>query len=164
MKQNCWTIKYRSLTYIYLVRSMYVSQWCIIPTMMFIHQIILKILSKITRSWNVGHVDLHLLWSQNLGHTVSSENMTLMHQIVLEIQDKVTGPWNIGHIDLHLFKNWLLIFFVSLRYEWENQRAHTKKCTSVFSFIPQGNEKKSTVSSYNLISYHFHIKSKGKQP
>ena len=38
-------------------------------------------------------------------------------------------------------------------------------CTSVFffffSFIPQGNEKKSTVNSYNLISYHLHTKSKG---
>ena len=33
-----------------------------------------------------------------------------------------------------------------------------------FSFIPQGNEKTSTVNSYNLISYHFHTKSKGKQP
>ena len=39
MKQNCWTIKYRSLTYIYLIRSIYVSHWPIIPTMMFIHQI-----------------------------------------------------------------------------------------------------------------------------
>ena len=104
MKQNCWTIKYRSLTYIYLVRSMYVSHWSIIATMMFIHQIILKILSKITRPWNTDHVDLYLLWSQSLGHTVSlSENMTLMHQIVLEILDKVTGPWNISHKNLHLF-------------------------------------------------------------
>ena len=33
-----------------------------------------------------------------------------------------------------------------------------------FSFISQGNEKMSTVSSYNLISYYFHTKSKGKQP
>ena len=33
-----------------------------------------------------------------------------------------------------------------------------------FSFIPQGNEKTSTVNSYNLISYHFYTKSKGKQP
>ena len=41
---------------------------------------------------------------------------------------------------------------------------HTKMCTLVFSFIPQGNKKKSTVNSYNLISYHFHTKSKGKQP
>ena len=86
MKQNCWTIHYRSLIYYrYLVRSIYVSHWSIIPTMMFIHQIILKILSKITRPWNIGHVDLYLLWGQSLGHTVSlSENMTLMHQIVLE--------------------------------------------------------------------------------
>ena len=70
MKQNRWTIKYRSLTYKYLVRSIY---------------IILKILSKITRPWNIGHVDLYLLRGQSLGHTVSTENMTLMHQIVLEI-------------------------------------------------------------------------------
>ena len=88
MKQNRWTIKYRSLTYmyIYLIRSICMTHWSIIPTMMFIHQIILKILSKITRPWNIGHVDLYLLWGQSLGHTVSlSENMTLMHQIVLEI-------------------------------------------------------------------------------
>ena len=88
MKQNRWTIKYRSLTYIYLVRSMYVSHWSITlyTSMMFIHQIILKIFSKITRPWNIGHVDLYLLWGQSLGHTVSlSENITLMHQIVLEI-------------------------------------------------------------------------------
>ena len=66
MKQNRWTIKYRSLTYIYLVRSMYVSHWSIIPTMMFIHQIILKILSKITRPWNIGHVDIFTLRSHCL--------------------------------------------------------------------------------------------------
>ena len=86
IKQNQWTIKYRSLTYIYLIRSIYVSHWSLIPTMMFIHQIILMILSKITRPWNIGHVDLYLHWGQSLGHTVSlSENMTLMHQILLEI-------------------------------------------------------------------------------
>ena len=56
MKQNHWTMKYRSWTYIYLVRSNYVSHWSIIPAMMFIHQIILKTLSKITRPWNIGHV------------------------------------------------------------------------------------------------------------
>ena len=47
MKQNRWPIKYSSLTYIYLIWSIYVSHWPIIPTMMFIHQIILKILIKI---------------------------------------------------------------------------------------------------------------------
>ena len=68
MKQNHWTIKYRSLTYIYLVRSIYVSHWSIIPTMMFIHQIILKILSKITRPWNIGHVDIFTLRSKLESH------------------------------------------------------------------------------------------------
>ena len=105
IKQNRWTIKYRSLTYIYFVRSIYVSHWSIIPTMMFIYQIIMKILSKITRPWNIGHVDLYLLWGQSSGHTVSlSENMPLMHQTVLE--DKVTGPWNIGHIPTFIFRSY----------------------------------------------------------
>ena len=86
MKQNCCTIKYRSLTHIYLIRSIYRPHWSIIPTMMFIHQIILKILGKIIRLWNIGHVDLYLLWGQSLGHSVSlSEYMTLMHQIILDI-------------------------------------------------------------------------------
>ena len=58
MKQNHWTIKYRLMTYINLMRSIFVSHWSIIPTMMFIHQIILKILSKITRPWNVCHADV----------------------------------------------------------------------------------------------------------
>ena len=72
--------------YIYLIRLIYVTHWSIIATMMFIHQIILKIFSKITRPWNIGHVDLYSLWGQCLGHTLSlSENMTLMPQIVLEI-------------------------------------------------------------------------------
>ena len=69
-------------------------------------------------------------------------------------------------------KNWLLIFFVSLGYEWKNRRAHFRMagvarhtmCTSVVLFIPQGKRKKSTVSSYNLISCYIHTKSKGKQP
>ena len=83
MKQNRWTIKYSNWpTYTWYGQS--VSHWSIIPTMMFIHQIILKILSKITRPWNIGDVDLYLVRDQSLGHTVSlSENMTLMHQIVL---------------------------------------------------------------------------------
>ena len=43
--------------------------------------------------------------------------------------------------------------------------ATIRKCARCFfPFIPQGNEKKSTVNSYNLILYHFHTKSKGKQP
>ena len=68
MKQNCWTIKYRSLTYIYLIRSIYVTHWSIIPTMMSIHQIILTILSKITRQWNTGHVDIFIFRSKFGSH------------------------------------------------------------------------------------------------
>ena len=46
-----------------------------------------------------------------------------------------------------------------------------RKCARrFFSFMPQGNEKKktkkkkTTVDSHTLISYHFHTKSKDKQP
>ena len=91
-KQNHWTIN--------------IGHW---PTYTWQGQsicqlIILKILSKINRPWNIGHVDLYSLWGQSLGHTGSlSENMTFMHQLVLEIYEKINGPWNIGHIDLHLF-------------------------------------------------------------
>ena len=125
MKQNHWTIKYRSLTYIYLMRSISVSHWSIIPTMMFIHQIILKILSKITKPWNTGHVDLYLFSGQSLGHTVSlSENMTLIHHhIVLEISGKITGPWNIGQSDLHLFLGQML--------------GHTDSWSQIVMFIHQ---------------------------
>ena len=70
IKQKHRTIKYRSLTYTYLMRSMFVSHWSILPTMIFIHQIILKILSKITRPWSIDHVDLYLFWGQSLGHTI----------------------------------------------------------------------------------------------
>ena len=165
MKQNHWTIKYRSLTYIYLIRSIFVSHWSIVPTMVCIYQmgrvkriwylslvraakvqaslricavsseppllahtssgqeelqtesqipgpcewlghtqlkfvmmecsktnsldapqIILKVLSKITRLWNIGLADQYLFWGQSSGHTVSlSENMTCIYQIVLKI-------------------------------------------------------------------------------
>ena len=54
IKLNHWTAKNRSLTYIYFMRWIFVSHWCIIPNMTFIHEIILKILSKITRPWNIG--------------------------------------------------------------------------------------------------------------
>ena len=104
IRQNQWTMKDRSLTHIYFTRSIFVSHWSITPNTIFLHQIILKILSKITRPLNIGHVDLYLIWGQSLCYTVSlSENMTLIRQIVLEIWGKITRPWNIGHSDLPLF-------------------------------------------------------------
>ena len=81
MKQNHWTIKYRSLTYTYLMRPIFVSHWFIISTMMFIHQILLKILCNITISWNTGHVDLYLFWSQSLGQTVSLSEKNDTHPL-----------------------------------------------------------------------------------
>ena len=43
--------------------------------------------------------------------------------------------------------------------------AAIRKCARRFfhSYLKE-TKKKSTVNSYNLISYHFHTKSKGKQP
>ena len=52
IKQIHWTTKYRSLTYIYFMRSIFVSHWSIIPSMTFIHQIVFKILGKTTQPWN----------------------------------------------------------------------------------------------------------------
>ena len=60
-----------------------------------------------------------------------------------------------------VLKNWLLIFFVSLKYEWKNRHART--CRFFHSYLKE-TKKTSTVNSYNLISYHFHTKSKGKEP
>ena len=48
IRQNHWTMKYRSLTYIHFMRSIFVSHWSIIPSMTFIHQIVFKILGKIS--------------------------------------------------------------------------------------------------------------------
>ena len=76
----------------------------------------------------------------------------------------------LSRIKLHLeeihrrqnsFKNWLLIFFRFLE-EWMEQPTcilyggrsrHTKMCTSVFSFIPQGKEN----SQLSILIISFHI-------
>ena len=60
IKQNHWTVKYRSLTYIYFMRSIFVIHWSIIPSMTFIQQIVFNILGKINQPWNIGHTDFHL--------------------------------------------------------------------------------------------------------
>ena len=57
IRQNHWTMKY-TVTYIYFE----VKRWVILthnPEMMFIHETVFKI----TGPWNIGHSDLHLLWS-----------------------------------------------------------------------------------------------------
>ena len=48
IRQNQWTMKYKSLTFIYLTRSIFVSHWSIITDTLFLHQIVFNIWSKIT--------------------------------------------------------------------------------------------------------------------
>ena len=66
IKQIHWTTKYRSLTYIYFMRSILVSHWSIITSMTFLHQIVFKILSKPTRLQNIGHWPISTLKGQSL--------------------------------------------------------------------------------------------------
>ena len=63
IKQNHWTEKYRSLTYIYVKRSIFASHWCIITSMTLLHRIVFKILSKVTGPWNI---DLPIFCEVNL--------------------------------------------------------------------------------------------------
>ena len=89
IKQSNWTAKYRSLTCIYFIRLIFVSHWSIVPSMTFLHQIIFKILSKVTGPQNTGH------WF--VSHWSIIPSMTFLHQIAFTILSKITGPWNIGH-------------------------------------------------------------------
>ena len=68
-RQKRWTVKYKSLTYIYFLRSMFVSHWSIIQCMTFLHQIVLKTLSEITEPQNISHWPTFILWGQSLCNT-----------------------------------------------------------------------------------------------
>ena len=69
LRQIHWTIKYRSLTHIGLIRPTFVSHWSIIPYIIFLHQTVFKILSKITGPRNIGHWSTGILWGQSLCQT-----------------------------------------------------------------------------------------------
>ena len=98
-------MKYRSVTYIYFIRSIFVSHWSIISSMTFLHQIVLKMLSEITGLQNIGHWPTYILWVQWLCHTdiLSQVCIAFLHQIVFKILSKVTGPQNIGHWPTYIF-------------------------------------------------------------
>ena len=66
IRQNHWTMKYRSLTYIYSFSSM--SHWISITSTTLIHQIVFKIEDKITRPCYVGHWPTHILCGKYLTH------------------------------------------------------------------------------------------------
>ena len=99
IRQNRWTMEYRSLTCIYFMRSIFVSHWSISPNMMFIHQISFKILNKITDTKYRSLTNIYFMRSTFVSQwsIISSTCMTFIHQIVFKIQCKITGPRNIGH-------------------------------------------------------------------
>ena len=53
-------------------QSLIVSHWSTIPSMTFNHQIVFKILTKITGPWNTGQWPVYILWGHSLCHTVRS--------------------------------------------------------------------------------------------
>ena len=67
IRQNHWTMKYRSQWPRFILRSNNGLYWLIIPN----HQIVFKIYGKITEPWNIGHSDLNLFWGQTSGHTLT---------------------------------------------------------------------------------------------
>ena len=52
--------KIKSLTHICSMRPTFVSHWSIIPNIIFLHQTVFTILSKITGPWNIGHIEVNL--------------------------------------------------------------------------------------------------------
>ena len=86
MKQNHWTMKYRPEWHIYCEVNLV---WYSLIISNYDVQLSnsLQIWSKVTGAWNIGHYDLHLLYSQNLCYWI-------IKQIVFKISGKVTGLWN----------------------------------------------------------------------
>ena len=89
IRQNHWTTKYRSLTCIYFMRSIFVSYWSISPNMMFVHQISFKILSKIADTKYRSLTYIYFMRSILVSHWSIISSMTFIHQIVFKIWDKI---------------------------------------------------------------------------
>ena len=90
IRQNQWTTKYRSLTYIYLIWSIYVTHWSIIPSTTFLHQIVFK-----QNHWTIKYRSLtyiYLIWSIYVTHWSIIPTMMFIHQIILKILSKITRP------------------------------------------------------------------------
>ena len=65
IRQNHWTVKYRSLTHICLMRLTFVSHLSIIPNIIFRHETVIKMLSKITGHHKMKDTDLHIFYELN---------------------------------------------------------------------------------------------------
>ena len=93
---NHWTAKNRSQTYIYFMRSIFVSHWCIIPNMTFTQQIILKTLSKVSDLHTYYEVNICVVLIQYLKYDLHISNS-------LQEVTKSLIEWNISQCDLYLF-------------------------------------------------------------
>ena len=103
IRQNHWTTKYRSLTFIYFMRSIFVSYWFISPNMMFVHQISFKILSKITDTKYRSLTYIIIFYEVNLC-------VTLINYIIYDLhpsnsfqdmrQNQVTDPHLLNEANL----------------------------------------------------------------
>ena len=88
IRQNHWTMKYRSLTHTYFRKSIFLPYWSIISSTKLLHQIVFKILSKITGLRNIGHWPTYIWWGQSLCHiNAISQNMMFINQIILKIKN-----------------------------------------------------------------------------
>ena len=87
IKQNHRKTKYRSLTYIYFMRPIFVSHGSIIQSTTFIIQIVFKIKGKITGLWNIGQWSIIFVsrWS-----IITS--VTFIHRLIFKVIGKITGP------------------------------------------------------------------------
>ena len=64
IRQNHWTMKYRSHQKRYILTSIIGSQGTNIQGVTFIQQIVFKIWGKITEPWNIGHTNREIFWRQ----------------------------------------------------------------------------------------------------
>ena len=94
IRKNHWTMKYRSLTYICFMMSIFVSHWSIIPSMTFIHQIVLKIDHWTTKYWSLTYI--YFMRSTFVSHWSIIPSMTFLNKIFKRLS-KITGLWNVGH-------------------------------------------------------------------
>ena len=98
-------MKYRSLTHIYFTRSIFASQWSIIPSTTFLHQIVFQDTTQ--NRWTIKYRSLtytYLVRSMYVSHWSIIPTMMFIHQIIVKILSKITRLWNIGPVDLYLLR------------------------------------------------------------
>ena len=84
IRQNHWTMEYRSQWPTLILGSNIRSYWFILPD---IHQIVFKILGKITGLWNTGHADLHFMTHKSMSQGLAMSDQ--LSALVVFIKEKV---------------------------------------------------------------------------